>query len=152
MSHRRGSRMASLDAGFTLIELLLVLTLMGLVIALAPRLLPSRGRSEVVAAARATATALRETRSAAIADNRTETFVADLREGRFRAGAGEIRRWPSFLRVSLIDGTEPDGIRFFPDGSSSGGGLVFERGGWRYEVAVDWLTGRVGIAEAGATR
>jgi len=140
------------ESGFTLIELLIVLALMALLVGLAPGLLPGRARSEVAAAARATAAALRETRSTAIADDRTETFVADVGKGGFRLGNGEIRRWPSSLQVSLVDRAAPEGIRFFPDGSSSGGGVVLRRGVWRYEVSVDWLTGRVSIAETSPTR
>ncbi|MDX1606523.1 MAG: hypothetical protein R3202_10055, partial [Candidatus Competibacterales bacterium] len=36
-------------------------------------------------------------------------------------------------------------IRFFPDGSSTGGHIALAEGGLEYRVNVDWLTGRVTI-------
>ena len=38
-------------------------------------------------------------------------------------------------------------ISFAPDGSSSGGRIERADGGRRMRVSVDWLTGRVGVAE-----
>ncbi len=45
--------------------------------------------------------------------------------------------------------TEPDGdsIRFYPDGSSTGGRNTGSSGEGKYLVDVDWLTGRVSIAD-----
>jgi hypothetical protein len=37
-------------------------------------------------------------------------------------------------------------IRFFADGSSTGGVVRLVRGERRADVAIDWLTGRVAIA------
>ena len=36
-------------------------------------------------------------------------------------------------------------IRFFPDGSSTGGGVGLSLGAERYDIQVDWLTGGVSI-------
>jgi general secretion pathway protein H len=38
-------------------------------------------------------------------------------------------------------------IRFFPDGGSNGGRITIAAGERKYEVDVDWLTGRVAIAD-----
>jgi general secretion pathway protein H len=38
-------------------------------------------------------------------------------------------------------------IRFFPDGGSNGGRVTVASGERKYEVDVDWLTGRVAILE-----
>ncbi len=43
-------------------------------------------------------------------------------------------------------GTGGGAIRFFPDGTSTGGGVEIARDGRRFLVTVDWLTGRVEIA------
>jgi general secretion pathway protein H len=39
-------------------------------------------------------------------------------------------------------------IRFNPDGSSSGGRITIAEGGRRIAIGVDWLTGRVQVANA----
>ena len=37
------------------------------------------------------------------------------------------------------------GVRFYPDGSSTGGRVLISRGGHGYQVGVTWLTGRIAI-------
>jgi general secretion pathway protein H len=36
-------------------------------------------------------------------------------------------------------------IRFYPDGGSSGGGVVVRDGGRRFIVLVDWLSGNISV-------
>ena len=38
-------------------------------------------------------------------------------------------------------------IRFFPDGGSDGGRVTIAAGERKYEVDIDWLTGRVAILD-----
>ena len=38
-------------------------------------------------------------------------------------------------------------IRFFPNGTSTGGGVSLERRGQTYNILVDWLYGRVRVVE-----
>jgi general secretion pathway protein H len=38
-------------------------------------------------------------------------------------------------------------IRFFPDGSSTGGAISIANGGTKFRVDVDWLTGSVTILD-----
>ena len=60
---------------------------------------------------------------------------------------------PRGVRLSLYTTQEQaiDGaigsIRFYPDGSSSGGGVALVHEGLRYEVLVNWLNGSVSIQE-----
>jgi len=46
----------------------------------------------------------------------------------------------------LIDGNTGS-IRFYPDGGSNGGRITLGSGDRKYEVDVDWLTGRVAILD-----
>ena len=46
----------------------------------------------------------------------------------------------------IIDG-KVGAIRFFPDGGSNGGRVTIASGERKYEVDVDWLTGRVAILD-----
>lgn len=133
-------------AGFTLVEMLAVLVVLALMAALLPPLLAGgRDRLELAATTREIAAALRETRSLAIREGHSEAFVLDS-AGLFRAGLGPVRRLPAGLRLSLTgiaDGRARAAIRFFADGSSTGGHLIMLRGERRSDVTVDWLTGRV---------
>lgn len=141
--------------GFTLIEMLVVMAVLTLVTLLVPAYLTAgRARAELKAAARAIASSLRETREEALARNRSEAFVIDLvRSSYHGTDARSDGRLPAGTETALVTTAEQAGdaghgsIRFFPDGSSTGGGVILTRGEVRYEVLVDWLTGRVSLAE-----
>jgi general secretion pathway protein H len=109
--------------------------------------------TEMRASARDVATGLRYARSLAISRNADATFDVDVEGRRFAVPQG--RRTGSFpkgaeivlttARSELFD-TGSGSIRFFPDGTSTGGGVEIVREGRRFLVTVDWLTGRVAIA------
>ncbi len=141
--------------GFTLVELLVVLAIAGLMMAVAPPLISSvMPGVELKAAARRTAGALRLAREIAIADGRDAAWVIDIDSNRYRID-GDHRggSLPAGLDVELVaaeDEMQSDSvgaIRFFPDGSSTGGRVILKRGDGGYQVGVNWLTGRILIAD-----
>jgi general secretion pathway protein H len=140
--------------GFTLIELLVVLAVLGLALALIAGYKPpwSRGLG-LQATAAELATGLRLARSEAILSNRSVVFDLDLIGHRYRIGTGTPRGLPPDLSLELLtisgealNGREGD-IRFNPDGSSTGGRISLADGRRRIGVGVDWLTGRVSVAD-----
>ena len=161
--------------GFTLIEMLVVLAVMALIVSLVPPLLSGgQSKAEFTAATREIQSALRETRSVAIAQGRTASFAVDARTNAYRSGGdGRIYHVPSSIRLSIFAaaddpalgsetserdgrlgtraGDEPSSIRFFADGSSTGGGVRLVQGRRRSAIVVDWLTGRLSL-DAGASR
>ncbi|HEX8031927.1 MAG TPA: GspH/FimT family pseudopilin [Vicinamibacterales bacterium] len=149
--------MVSRDAanGFTMLELVIALAIAALIMTLAlPSISRRPGRLELAETAHDIAAALRLTRSRAIAQNQPALFVADVEQGLYRpAGAGSSVRVPRGVRLSLYTtqeqavGSEIGSIRFYPDGSSSGGGVALLNEGLRYEVLVNWLNGSVTIQE-----
>ena len=135
--------------GFTLIELLVVLAIMALLAAMAaPRLARSGGAASVAAASREIRAGLAEARSIAIAKGRPEPFVVDMAHASYRVGARSAALPPG-VAVELLSlaherGDDPVGdIRFFPDGSASGGFVALIGATLRRELRIDWLTGRV---------
>jgi general secretion pathway protein H len=145
----------SSTGGFTLLELVVVLAIAAALFALA---LPSgskqRDRAEMVNAARTVAAALRQTRSQAITAGRPAAFAIDIASARYgAAGARSAEQLPRGTEVSVMT-TAPDRrgettglIRFYPDGSSTGGGVSLQRGRDRFDILVNWLTGGVSIHE-----
>jgi len=112
--------------GFTLLELLVVLLIAASAIALVlPQLSGARAGIVLKSSAREVAGALRAARGEAIARHREVSFVT----------AAEVS--------GSLDGV----IRFFPDGSSSGGSIRLSAAGRSYVIEVDWLTGRVAILD-----
>ncbi|MGB5832012.1 MAG: GspH/FimT family pseudopilin [Thiohalocapsa sp.] len=141
--------------GFTLVELLVVLAIAGLLMAVVPPLISAAMPGvELKAAARRTAGALRLAREIAIAQGRDAAWVIDVENNAYRVD-GDHRRGslPGGLDVELVAAegemqSEAIGaIRFFPDGSSTGGRVILKRGDGGYQVGVNWLTGRILVAE-----
>jgi general secretion pathway protein H len=72
---------------------------------------------------------------------------------RYRVGDGAERHLPANLSFELLTivgesrGAGIGDIRFNPDGSSTGGRIVLAGAQQRMAVGVDWLTGRVTVAD-----
>ena len=144
--------------GFTLIELLVVLTVIALMATLAtPMIQRAVPGVEIETAAEGLRGELRLARSTAIRDNRETWLSIDVETGVYRRdGAARAHAVPPAIRLTLltarreqIDETRGR-IRFFPDGTSTGGAVRLNRGAREYEVAVDWFDGRVSIDESQA--
>ncbi|HTZ77567.1 MAG TPA: GspH/FimT family pseudopilin [Stellaceae bacterium] len=146
------------ERGFTLIELVVVLAILALATALVtPLLSGGRDRAEFNATVREVAAALRETRNLAMTRDRSEVLLVDVAHGVLRWGARPVdHRVPGSIRLALLTTTgertgETSGdIRFFPDGSSTGGHVTLMQGERRSDVFVDWLSGRISIGDATA--
>jgi general secretion pathway protein H len=142
--------------GFTLLELLVVLAIIGLVLAFVPGfVLRGQPDLDVDVAARAVANSLRQARSEALLENREQLFALDVEERLFRTASMRapvqmdraIEITFQTARSELL--SESIGqIRFFPDGSSTGGRIGLSLAGRKAEVTVDWLTGLVAVAHA----
>lgn len=138
-------------AGFTLIELMVVLAILGLLLALVPSSL-----SVVIPGQRLRAAAYRladdfkDARARAVLSGAPTTVPIALVEEGDRAGEDRVRlprgttvRVENIMAGSVVGTTEE--MRFFPDGSASGGKVDLSAGGRTYSVSVDWLTGRVDV-------
>jgi general secretion pathway protein H len=141
--------------GVTLLELLIVLSLIGILVA---RVVPMLGggvsTTELKSSARQMAAALRLARSEALATRREHSVLVDLERRVFRVD-GDPREialprdveLKLFTAQSDLVSDQSGAIRFFPDGGSNGGRVTIAAGERKYEVDVDWLTGRVAILD-----
>ena len=141
--------------GFTLIELLVVLAIIALMTVIAaPRFAGALPGAELESGARKLAAGLREARSLAVSINRDVPFTLSGGANRYAVGAnGKSRQLPEKLAISLVTGraevtgANQGSIRFFPDGSSTGGRIELTGAGGKRSIEVDWLTGRVRLGE-----
>jgi general secretion pathway protein H len=148
-----GRRESLAEAGFTLIEILVVLVILGLTVALVAARGPARNAGlEARAAASEVVETLRLGRSRAIAEDRPVVVMLDLPSHRLALDGVSRATLPGWMPLAarMDDGTRPRRavFDFAPDGSATGGILVLGRPGRRFQVSVDWLTGRVDIADA----
>lgn len=130
---------------------MVVLALATLLLAIAPPLITSAIPGvELKAAARRVTSGLRLAREEAIRSGRDASFVIDVDTRVFEVDGGyRTSKLPEGLDVKL-EAAEQEmlnehagGVRFFPDGSSTGGRIVLARGERGYQVGVQWLTGRI---------
>ncbi|ADJ29711.1 GspH/FimT family protein [Nitrosococcus watsonii] len=140
---------------FTLLELLVVLALAAILMALVPPLLQGGvANAELKSTARKLAAALKYVRSQAITHHQEAVLVVDL-ERRYFMMTGKKRRYPipDNLEISLVtarselDSDRIGKIRFFPDGTSTGGRITVAQGKSKYGVDINWLTGQVAILD-----
>jgi general secretion pathway protein H len=142
------------SAGFTLLEIILVLTIAVAIYALLLGV-PLRGSAaDLKASARTLASALRQAQTTAMATRRDATLTIDLDAREFLvAGEREPRKLPDDVDLKLytaeseVRSSRVGAIRFYPDGSSTGGRITLASGKRKYLVDVDWLTGRVSIED-----
>ena len=144
--------------GFTLLEILIVLVIGVLLVALVPPLLSGMsGAAELRGAARQLAAGLRNARNEAITRQQEAVLTLDLERRRFGV-TGDPREiaLPESVALKLYTAqselldSATGGIRFFPDGSSTGGAITVSGPKLAYRVNVDWLTGTVAIVEQDA--
>lgn len=143
------------QAGFTLLEVIVVLAMGAIIYAVilsAPFGKASAG--ELKAAARSIASGLRTAQSTAMATRRDALLTVDMQTREYiTTGERDTRKIPSNVDVNLVTAQEEvlsehrGSIRFYPDGSSTGGRITVSSGERKYLVDVDWLTGRVAINE-----
>ncbi len=153
------SRTASLafprsrDGGVTLLELLIVLSIMAIIAGLViPMFGAGVSSTALKSAARQVAAGLRLARSEAVATRHDMRVVLDLEHRTFQVEPdARIHALPRELEMKLYTAQSDlvsdrvGAIRFFPDGGSNGGRITLAAGERKYDVDIDWLTGRVAI-------
>jgi general secretion pathway protein H len=114
------------SSGVTLLELLIVLSIMAILAAVVLPLLGGSGVStgELKSAARQVAAGLRVARSEALATRQETRVVLDLEQRTFRVDRdAHVHTLPNGGRVTLAAGSR------------------------KYDIDIDWLTGRVAIQD-----
>ena len=140
--------------GFTLLEMLAVILLIGIAAAaVAFSVNQGLASARINAASAELAGALRAARAQAIVRGQTQNFDVDTRADSYRGVKPHDVHLPKGLRLSITSAKEDQPndhtgrIRFFPDGSSTGGRITLQSGRRQWHVNVSWLTGDVRVVD-----
>ena len=146
---------AERQVGFTLLEVIVVLAIAAILYAIVLAV-PFRGATtaDLKAAARSLASGLRQAQSTAMTTRRDAVLTIDVEAREYvTSGDTQLRRLPEGIDLKLytaqteVTSERRGSIRFYPDGSSTGGRITVSSGERKYLVDVDWLTGRVSIGD-----
>lgn len=136
--------------GFSLIELMVVMVLViGLFGLVGTSISRSVGAAELRNEVREVIAGLRHTRGQAVIKRRETVFSIDADKLTWRAAGRDPEQLPDGLDITLetarseMTGENAGGIRFFPDGSSTGGSVTLSVDERRWYVTVGWLTGEI---------
>ena len=144
-------RQDKFNNAFTLIELMVVLAIIGLLMAVvAPRLPGVLDSTRVKSAVREITANLKASRSNAVTSSTDEVLIFNVENKTY--GNNENNKTldlPDDVKMSLTTAEteqlsdDEGGIRFYKDGSSTGGQVKLEHKNNEYVVDVNWLTGKV---------
>ncbi|PID48782.1 MAG: type II secretion system protein GspH [Proteobacteria bacterium] len=142
--------MRSKTQGFSLLEVILVLVIAGLMMGVAAS---SLSEGPVLRKnSREVATSLRHARSLAILRQKEILWSMDTQTGHFGLpNEGEKRALHEGIVAKIntarseVSSASRANIRFFPDGSSTGGSVDLMDGQQSYTVNVEWISGRVSL-------
>ena len=141
--------------GFTLIELLIVIVIIATAAVVAgPNISTGRSTAELKSGARDIASALRYVRGQALITHKDALFTINLENNSYRV-SGRKKKFQIAKEIDItlvtaqseLTGDGQGRIRFFADGSSTGGRVTLEIGESKRIVDVNWLTGQIEINE-----
>jgi general secretion pathway protein H len=142
--------------GFTLVEIMVVMVIISLVMGLvATSLSSSVSSAEARAASRKLVASLRYTRARAIIDKKEQVFQVDTENRSYQAPGRKQINLPDGVDITIttarseVTAEDIAGIRFFPDGGSTGGHIELTVNDREYRVNVGWLTGETKMERAG---
>ena len=145
-------RQSGLNRGFTLVELLVVLVIAALVLTLVGTSISrSISGAEMRTTARKLAASLRYTRTRAILSKSEQVFLVDTEKRSYTAAERDPVDLPEGIEVLLttarseLTSESVGGIRFYPDGGSTGGSVKLEVNERIYTINVAWLTGEASV-------
>jgi general secretion pathway protein H len=142
-------------AGFTLLEMLIVLALMAIIAGVVIPIFGSGvSTTDLKRATREVAAGLRLARSQAIAQRSESVLVLDVAGRTFSVPPDpRVHSMPAGIDLKLFTAQrdlvsdQVGAVRFYPDGGSTGGRITLAAGERKFDVDIDWLTGRVAILE-----
>ena len=141
-----------LSRGFTLVEVTVVMVIVALIMGMvATSMSRSISGAEARSATRELVASLRFTRVRAILDKSEQVFQVNTEKRSYQAPGRKEVELPEGVDITIttarseITAEDVAGIRFFPDGGSTGGHIELTVNEREYRVNIAWLTGETSL-------
>jgi general secretion pathway protein H len=142
---------ASSSKGFTLLEIMLVLFIVILgFAAIGLNISSGNDATKLQSAARDMVSALRFAKGQALISHEETTVAIDLNENTYTVSdRDKVYTIPDTIALTVVTAQEElsgkglASIRFFPDGSSTGGRIKLEMNSAIWQIDINWLTGQI---------
>ena len=142
--------------GFTLVEMIVVLVIIVLGTAIVSFNFSSgNDRTEIKAAARDVVSTLRYARGESLIIHRETTVDFDLSGNSYAVSSQDrVYTIPETIALTIVTaesemtGQDQASIRFYPDGSATGGRITLERSTAKWQIDINWLTGHIELTDA----
>ncbi len=139
------------NKGFTLLELIVVLFIVVLGFsAISINLSSGNDAAALKAAARDIVSALRYARGQALISHQEITLTLDLGTNSYTVSSRDkVYAIPKAIKVTVVTAQSEindegrGNIRFFADGSATGGRITLARGNAAWQIDINWLTGQI---------
>lgn len=140
--------------GFTLVEIMVVMVIIALIMGLvATSMSSSISSAQARAATRNVVASLRYTRARAILDKKEKVFLVNTETRSYMAPGRKQVDLPEGVDITIttarseLTSEEVAGIRFFPDGGSTGGHIELTVNDREFRINVAWLTGEASLQQ-----
>ena len=149
-----------LNKGFTLLELTVVLFIVVLGFSVIGINLSSGNDSaELKVAARDIVSAFRFARGQALMSHQEMVVTFDISENTYSvSGRDKVYNIPETIDLTVVTAQSEiiskglGSIRFFADGSATGGRVTLERGKAAWQIDINWLTGQIELEDTSASK
>lgn len=139
------------EKGITILEVLMVLTILSLsLIIIGPNLKSPLRNASYEGKVEKLVFDISNTRNQSIRKNTETVFYFDSKDKQYWSSIQTTKtKLSNEIDIDLIAADseylnfETAGIRFYPDGSSTGGSITFRKDNKTHIISVDWLTGHV---------
>lgn len=146
----------SVQRGFSLIEILLVLVMIAVMIGITASFMSgSLEQAKIRAVSKDLVSALKYTRGQAVIKHEEKTIEFNVKNRTYRAPKKKQVQIPEEIEMNLytaesdIIDEDRGKIRFFSDGSSTGGWIKLTYSNKIWKINVNWLTGEIRMEEGG---
>ncbi len=148
------NRFPNKQIGFTLIEVIVVMVMIAVLAGMvASGMTDSLRKSKIRAVSKNLVSAMRYTRGQAVVKHEQKTISFNVEDKTYQAPRKKVVNIPDEIDINVytadseVQDETTGSIRFFSDGSSTGGWVKLTHKNKIWKINVNWLTGEISMIE-----